>query len=376
MPSAPNLPAMQSASNTLIGLVGAALVLATLSDVFQSVIVPRAAGRLLRLSSYLWRFMWLLWPKIAWRIFPSDENRREDFLAVFAPTALVALLVMWITLLVLGYGALFWALRSQMVPHIHSYWAAAYFAGTSILTIGYGDIIARGGLARFAALCAGASGLGVFATTTAFLFAIFGTFQAREQFVVLLGARAGSPPSGIGLLTTAEYGGIEAAQPLTLRDGQRWIATVMESHIAYPVLAFFRSSHDYESWIGTLGTLLDASLLLMTTVEDSTGEARITYELGRHAVHDLADYFYVSHPAPTAGVERHEFDRACERLAAAGYHLREREAAWKEFTRLRSTYAQNLSALANSFNIPPLQWVGDRSSIVSPHMPVHETTQQ
>lgn len=144
----------------------------------------------------------------------------------------------------------------------------------------------------------------------------------------------------------------------------------MESHLAYPVLAFFRSSHDYESWIGTLGTLLDASLLLMTTIEDATGEARVTYELGRHAVHDLADYFYVAQVDPTPGVERQEFDHACERLAAAGYHLRERESAWIEFARLRSTYAHNLNALARSFNIPPVQWVGDRS-LIAPHMSPH-----
>ena len=366
---------MHIAGNTLSGILGSALILATLSDVFQSVVVPRAVGRYFRLSSYLWRLLWWLWPQCAWRIFPNDEERRENLLALFAPTALVTLVLMWIALLMLGYGAIFWSLRTQMAPELHTYWEATYFAGTSILTIGYGDIVAHGGLARFAALCAGASGLGVFSITTAFLFALFATFQTREQFVVLLGARAGSPPSGLGFLASAAHGGIDLGQATTLRDGQRWIAAVMESHLAYPVLAFFRSSHDYESWIGTLGTLLDASLLLITTVEDATGEARITYELGRHATHDLASYFFVAQSDPTAGVERHEFDAACERLAAVGYRLREREAAWTEFAALRATYANNLNALARSFNIPPVQWVGDRSYVPSQHMRTAEQTQ-
>lgn len=358
---------MHIASNTLSGIFGLVLIVATLSDVFQSVIVPRAVGRNFRLSSYLWRVMWWMWPQLAWRMYPNNEDRRENFLAVFAPTALVIMLIMWVGFLTLGYGSLLWSLRAQISPPIHSYWTAAYFAGTSILTIGYGDVVARGGLARFVALCAGASGLGVVSTTTAYLFAIFGTFQTREQFVVLFGARAGSPPSGLGLLATAAYCGLQAGESATLRAGQRWTAAVMESHLAYPALAFFRSSHDYESWIGTLGALLDASLLLMTVIEDATGEARITYEIGRHAVSDLAHYFYVPQAAPTPGVERHEFDHACERLAAAGYRLREREAAWKEFSVLRATYAHNINALARSFQIPPVQWVGDRSDISARH---------
>lgn len=210
---------MHIAANTLSGILGVALIFVTLSDVFQSVIVPRAIERKFRLSSYLWRAMWWLWPKLAWRIFAKDDDRREDLLALFAPTALITLIVMWITLLVLGYGELFWALRSQLAPHIHSFWDATYFSGTSVLTIGYGDIVARGGVARTTTLFAGASGLGVFATTTAFLFAIFGTFQSREQFVVILGARAGAPPSGLGLL---ESGSVRRARSGASTYTARW----------------------------------------------------------------------------------------------------------------------------------------------------------
>jgi hypothetical protein len=147
-------------------------------------------------------------------------------------------------------------------------------------------------------------------------------------------------------------------------DGQRWSAVVMESHLAYPVLAFFRSSHDYESWVGTLGTLLDAATLLMTTVEgEHAGQARLFYNLGRHATHDLSRYFRLGNPHESPGIERGEFDHACDRLVSAGYTLADRDEAWKKFAALRSTYAGHLNALAHFFRIPPLQWIGDRSSI-------------
>jgi hypothetical protein len=130
--------------------------------------------------------------------FIAFENR-EDFLGAFAPFMLVALLIFWIAVLILGYGFMFYALREQIRP-IPGLGAAIYFAGTSLLTVGYGDIAPVGAAARFLSICAGASGLGAFAIITAFLFAIFGAYQQRESFVVMFSNRAGLPPSGVHLL--------------------------------------------------------------------------------------------------------------------------------------------------------------------------------
>jgi len=274
---------------------------------------------------------------------------------------------MWATLAILSYGAIFYGLRAEISPHIHDYGQAVYFAGTSFLTIGYGDYVPRSGLTRFCALAAGASGLGVVSVTTAFLFAIFGAFQTREAFVVTIGARSGAPPSGVGLLSIAALADIRDDLGTVMREAQSWTAHIMESHLAYPILAFFRSSHDYQSWIGTLGALLDASVLMMTTVEESSGQARILYNIGRHATHDLANYFSISSDGDSPGIERSEFEHACDRLHDAGYTIKDREVAWERFATLRSTYAKHLNGLAAFFQIPPVQWIGDRSIITSPH---------
>jgi hypothetical protein len=243
-----------------------------------------------------------------------------------------------------------------------------YFAGTSFLTIGYGDITAGSGLARLVSLCAGASGLSVVAVVTAFLFSVFGAFQRREVFVVLLGARAGAPPTGVGLLTIHAYAGIRGDLPNFFQQAQAWTAEVLESHLAYPILSFFRSSHDYESWVATLGALLDASTLLLTTLnEGMQGQAGIMYEVGRHLTHDLVNYFGLTHGSEV-GVEYSEFLSARERLAAAGFKLREQQTAWRSFSELRSTYASGLNAMALFWHTPPVQWVGDRSLIRADHV--------
>lgn len=348
---------------------GIVVIAAALNDVFQSVVMPRATGRRFRVSFYVWRTMWKLWPRMAWRFYPSDDDRREDFFAVFAPFMLIALMGLWVSLLIFGFGFVLWGFRAGVATADRSLGTMLYFAGTSLLTIGFGDVVARAALPRLASVLAALAGLSFLSITTAYLFAIFGSFQNRETFVVSIAARAGTPPSGVNLLAIAGYSRTKDDLSALMYDAQHWAAAVMESHLAYPVLAFFRSSHDEQSWIGTLGTLLDGATLLMTTCDDvRDGQARIFYNVGRHAARDLARYFRVGDLEESAGIERAEFDHACERLAAAGYALLDRDDSWNRFAGLRSGYASRLNALAAFFQIPPLQWIGDRSTIhVTPH---------
>jgi Ion channel len=349
-------------------VLGMLLVAASLNDVFQSVIVPRAVGRRFRPSYYQTRAMWMLWPRLARKVHPSNDDAREDFLAVFAPFNLVFTLVIWATLLLLGYGLIFYGLRDQVRPAIGSFGDAVYFAGTSFFTIGFGDFVGNTGLTRILSVVAGASGFGVVSTATAFLFALFGSFQTREQFVVTVGARAGSPPSGVGLLTIASRAGVAKDLSVVMRSAETWCASLMETHLAYPALAYFRSSHDYESWVGTLGTILDAAVLMMTTVQCDAGEARILYNLGRHATHDLSKSFRLYGDAAHPGITREQFYEAYQRLSDAGLALHDRDSAWDRFATLRSSYAGHLNRLAEYFDIPPILWVGERPLITSEHM--------
>jgi Ion channel len=355
--------------NILSIVLGAAIITLTLNDVFQSVVMPRATGRRFRISFYVWRSMWYLWPRAAWRVFAADADRREESLAVFAPFMLTMLIALWAGLLIFGFGAVMWGLRAGVIPAHASFGTMVYFAGTSLLTIGFGDIVGRGALPRLVSLLAALSGLSFVSILTAFLFALFGSFQQRETFVVTVAARAGAPPSGVNLLAIAGYSRTSEDLSQLMIDAQRWGASVMESHLAYPMLAYFRSSHDDQSWIGTLGTLLDAATLMMTTLGGvRDGQARIFYNVGRHATRDLSKYFRVDSGEESVGIERSEFDHACDRLTAAGYDLRERNEAWERFSHLRSTYAPQLNMLARLFEIPPLQWIGDRSVIAAaPH---------
>jgi voltage-gated potassium channel Kch len=344
--------------------VGAVLVLLLVTDVFQSVLLPRAPTFRYRISAQASRAVWPHVRRYANARY-GDPVKREEFLGIYAPLALLGFIVIWVGGLVVGFAAIFYGLREQ-VRGVENYGDALYFSGTTLLTIGFGDIVPAHGPARFVSLLAGASGLGVVAVTTAFLFQLFGSFQQREVFVVALSSRAGSPPSGVTLLET--YARLHVADGLgpLFESGIDWTAALLESHLAYPVLGYFRSSHDNESWVATLGALLDAGALARTVIDDPRlrGFATLYLDMGGHAVRDLAGYYKVDVPGDP-GIERSEFDAARERLREAGLPVIDGDASWEAFGRIRSRYAASLQAMAAFWAIPPAMWIGDRSAL--PH---------
>ncbi|HUX87964.1 MAG TPA: ion channel [Chloroflexota bacterium] len=352
--------------NTALGILGAFVVVVVLVDVVQTIVLPRRSPRWARPTSYLIAGLWLLWRAIGLRM--QSRDGREGFLGSFGPLAVLLLLVGWAFCLVVGYGLLLDALPSQIHPAPRNLGEALYFAATALLTIGFGDIVATGGLARAVTLCAGGSGLGIFALVISFLYSLYGSFQQRETSVVVLEAAASAPPSGVTLLETYSHLGLLDELPRLFADWQVWAAQVLDSHLAFPILAYFRSSHENDSWVSSLGAVMDASTLVLTVVEGGPkGRAKLFQAVGGHCLEDLVQYMEV--PAEDGvGIERSEFDEARQRLSRAGWELRDAEEAWADFSRLRSTYAGRVNALARYWATPPAQWIGDRSGLKHRHV--------
>jgi hypothetical protein len=351
------------------GPVGVVIVALALFDVFLTVVVPRRApraGRQLRASRWIVPVGWRCWRWLGLRI--ASAERREAFLGSFATLAVMMLLVSWVAGLVLGFGLLLDSQRSQIRPEPENLGAALYFAGTSLLTLGFGDYVALGGVARLTTLVAAATGLAVFAVTITLLYTLYGSFQRREVAVVVLEAGAGAPPSGVTLLETYALAGILDDLPRVFRDWQAWAAEVLDSHLAYPVLAYFRSSHDNDSWISSLGAVMDATTLVLTTLEDGPkGWAKLSRAVGGHCIEDLVMYFDLP-VEPEIGVERSEFDEARHRLERAGFRLQDPDQSWANFSRYRLEYAGRVNALARHLATPPAQWIGDRSPLKHPRL--------
>ncbi len=351
----------------LEALAGLALVIWVLNDVFTTVILPRPAPARFRPAGLLTRWSWMLWRRYADG--SRTAGRREQRLGIFAPAVVMSLLGLWIVLLVAGFGLGMHSLSGDFSPPLPNLGTALYVAAVSLLTIGYGDFAPAEPLARAVSVAAGGVGLGIVALTITYLFSLYANFQRRELQVVTLDARAGAPPSGTELLVTCAAFDDDAEELAQIfEQWERWSAEVLESHLAYPILMFFRSTHDHESWVSAIGAVLDAATLMLTTVEGGPrGQATATRGIGAHLVEDIGRFFrFIVRDRPLDGamIERAEFDDARLRLQRAGYVVMpDGDRSWSEFARLRSEYAGPLNQLAQYLDVPPAQWIGDRSTL-------------
>jgi hypothetical protein len=344
-------------------VVGLALVLIVIYDIFQSVVLPRPAINRFVLVRYLFRAFWRTWRWVGSRM--SRLPRREAWLASFAPIGVGLNFLVWGLALVLGYGLIVDGLRSEMRPPPPDFGTSLYFSATTFVPLSYGDIVPIGVIARLATVAESVTGIVVAALAITLLFSLYESFQDREKQVVQLDALAGAPPSGVQILETASEHGMKDELIKTFDDWRGWAADVLESHLAYPILFYFRSSHDNEAWINSFGAVMDAATLVLSTVDDkSEGPAKLMLTVGNHLVEDLSWYFRYPHPEDPI-VERSEYDEARARLKKAGYELQPADAGWEKFARHRKRYATPLNLLARDFAIVPAQWIGDRSYL--PH---------
>ncbi|HUQ17559.1 MAG TPA: ion channel, partial [Candidatus Saccharimonadales bacterium] len=235
-------------------LVGLALIAWVLNDVFNTVVLPRPSPSRFRPASLLTRWGWRVWRPYAEH--SGDPAKREGRLGLFGPAVVLLLLGIWIVLLIAGFGLAMHALGGAIQPQLPDLGTAFYFAAISLLTIGYGDFVPVEPLARVIAAAAGGVGLGIVALTITYLFSLYGNFQRREILIITLDARAGAPPSGVVLLETCARYHDSGELRRVFADWERWSAQVLESHLAYPILLFFRSTHDHESWVSAIGAVL------------------------------------------------------------------------------------------------------------------------
>jgi hypothetical protein len=347
-----------SVQTVLAVVAGSLLVLLMLWDAFQTMVLSRRVAPRFRPTRVFYRVLWTAWRAATRRVPPG--RRRENVLMIFGPMALLLLIATWAFGLVLGFALLHWGVGSHMRgPHDTSgFGLDLYASATTFFTLGLGDVVPQTPLAR--ALTALECGLGF-----AFLAVVIGyvplisqAFSRREVSISMLDARAGSPPSAGRLLQRHFRSGGEEFREL-LRDWERWSAELLESHVSFAALCYFRSQHDDQSWVAALTTILDVCALLVARIEhESAVTARVTFAMARHAVVDLCSIFALKPVKPfvdrLSGTEEQQL---ASLLAAEGVRLRSDDASLQKLIALRLTYEPYVQALANFLVMPLPGWL-------------------
>jgi hypothetical protein len=345
---------------SIIGAIAnIALIGWILMEAFEAMVLPRRVMRKFRLNRWFYRLNWPVWLFLS-RAFRASK-RRETFLSVFGPLSLLALFASWVVELIAGFALLHWSLGTPLQkpggPGVELA-ELLYFSGITFFTIGYGDVVPVDGLGRFLAVVEGGIGFGSLAIVIGYLPVLYQAFSRRETIISLFDARAGSPPSaGQLLLRVAPHFDSGAAGDL-LAEWERWSAELLESHLSFPVLSFYRSQHDNQSWVAALTAILDTSALTLAAAPGkSLFQAQLTFAMARHAAVDLALVFDTPpRPVEPNRLPPDAWQRLCDMVRAGGLELRQGPAVEAKLAELRGMYEPFVNALAHYFHfqLPPL----------------------
>ena len=341
-------------------LAGVAVVIIVIWDAFEVIILPRRVTRRFRLSRFFYRNFWRIWKTLA-SLVPAKKARESAF-GIFGPISLLILVAVWAIGLVSGFALMQYGAGSALnvaISGANSFWTDVYLSGTTFFTLGLGDVVPRSSLARSLIVTEAGLGFGFLAGVIGYLPFIYGSFSRREVSITLLDSRAGTPPTAGELLRRHSYPyGADALREL-LKEWELWSAELMESHLSYPVLAYFRSQHDNQSWIASLTAILDTCALIMVGVEGACErQAELTFAIARHAVVDLSQVFGTSpRPLPQDRLPAAELGRIRDVLAQHGLKLNDGQAADTRLVELRNMYEPYIFALSTYLNqiLPP--WI-------------------
>ena len=345
-------------------IFGIVLILLVALDAFETIILPRRVARRFRLVRLITFVIQLGWKSLGY--VTRAGARRESILSYLGPLSLLALFGFWAVLFVFGFALLLWglALPLNAPDKVISFTTYLYLSGTTFFTLGLGDITPLPGVARLLVVSEVALGFIFLALVISYVPIIYQAFSRRELRISLLDSRAGSPATAAELLRRNHAGKNVEELRLLLRDWEVWCADILESHLSYPILAYYRSQHDQQSWVEALTVILDTSALILTGFDGLADEpARFTFAMARHAVVDLA--LVIGIP-PTTGVNRlssAEFAHLRDVLAASGIHLREGTATEQKLAALRETYEPFVSALADRMLVSLPPWIPPENTL-------------
>jgi hypothetical protein len=341
------------------GLAAVVLITLVTLDAFVTVVLPRRALGRLRLTMLFYRVSWT--PLAAFARTMEDDGRRELVLSFYGPLSLLVLLVLWAVALVAGFGILLWALGSLIgvpegAPDLVS---ALYLSGTTFFTLGLGDVAPQGTAERLLTVVEAGTGFAFLALIIGYLPMLYGAFSSRETNISLLDARAGSPPTAFELLR--RFGKDAAPEEIGrfLSEWERWCAELLESHLSYPVLGFYRSQHERQSWLAALTCVLDTCALIIAGIDAiPPRQSKLTFAMARHAAVDLSQVFHT--PPRPPSVDRlppARLPRLRTALLAAGLSLRDGPEAEEQLTELRRQYEPYLHALSHHLLMPLPPWM-------------------
>ena len=252
--------------NQILPLLGAALVLVALSDIFLTVLYARSGAGLLsdRLHKGAWRFF-----RFAALKLPRFKNR---LLAFAGPLLLVFTALFWVALLLLGFSLIIWPalgseIRAGSGPTPTDFAAALYYTGYSLTTLGTGDLVPHTSFYRLLTVFEAVVGFSVLTLALTFFTSVYSALVRRNTFALGLHHRALGTADAAVLLTRLAPGGDFSSARSELSTMTDELLNLYEPHHFYPVMHYFRFEGEAYSLARITLLTLDTATLIRSALD-------------------------------------------------------------------------------------------------------------
>ena len=345
----------------IVAIVSVAAMAVLLAEFFVVFLLPRRVKRDPRIARGLLRSLWVPWRAIADRLPPVS---RDTMLGVFGPLGLLTILGLLSAGVIVCFSGLQWANSSRLGGlHPAGFADDLYFSAGAFFSASTPSL-PSGGLGKPMQVAEAACGLGFLAIAIGYLPALFQAFSRRETAVSRLDPRAGSPPSAGALLERSGLRGGWSELDEYLREWETWTAELMETHLSYPILGYFRSQHVNQNWLAALTTVVDScAYAIAYGPEESIEAAELTFRIGRHALADLAYAFSTRRLRRTSEhsgrerLSRQALSELRSRLEGSGLHVDGDDDALATLDKLRSSYEHYAIAISDQLALDLPDWI-------------------
>jgi hypothetical protein len=353
-------------------LLGTVLAMSVLISALETVVLPRNG------FTSISRFVFAVADRILvhrWR----NKERRANLRALYAPVALVSLPLVWMLLVTASFTFIFWGANTGSLQRSFE------VSGSSLFTLGFAEPNGTGRI--WLTFIEATIGLGLVALLISYLPTIYAAHHGREKGISVLRPFAGTPNSPVDLLANLQRLGT-LDNPQLWTTASSWMLELDQTHTDFPALCYFPESSPVQSWVASMGTVLDGAALLLSASDYSTEEhaaqevkgpmMALAYgmpalvRIGRAAALPIPQPVRLvdliagaSEPAPSISILREEYIAALDRLhPLLPVPEEKREECWRRFASIRSGYDQAVRGLAGLTMAASAPWTTDRPAEV------------
>jgi hypothetical protein len=338
--------------------VGVILVILAVVDIYLTVLHPRLGTSVLSLplSKGIWRLF-----RLAAQVTPF---KGKYLLTQAGPTLLVAIVVVWVSLLICGFALIVWpelgsAIQASQGETPKDFATALYYSAYSLTTLGTGDIVPKTGTQRLLMVLQAALGFSTFTLTITYLLSVYSALTRRNTFALSLHHSTASTADPVELLTrlgaSGEFGNAQQDISNIARD----LMNLLESQRSYPVLLYIRFADIYYALPRLLLLSLDTATLIKSALNPekyrSLFHSTALAQLWGGSLQLLTEVTRTFLPKGRPNINhqqeqawRARYYRAVERLKAEGIEtVSDLEEGANSYISLRQQWQPNLTALTN-----------------------------